>query len=129
MDDAEKTREAARSIRPYLRQLVPDDAESLDARIADLLNNPPGLDDDLLLLEALCSCDATRTWMADFLQNGIPPSLTRGFVGTVSEPVHVNIDKYACPFGDYNWYAVTVGDDIPVCPNHKTALQSVGPRK
>jgi len=129
MDDADKIREAARSIRPYLQQIAPEQAESLDAQLAGLLNNPPAVDDDLLLLEALTSFDATRAWTADFLQHGMPPALTRGFSGTVSEPVHVNIEKYSCPFGDYNWYAVTVGDDIPVCPNHKTALQSVGPRK
>jgi hypothetical protein len=124
MSDWEQIREIARSIRPHLRELVPEQAESLEARISELLNRQEQRQDELLL-ELLSAHEATREWVLSRLGQGAP-SATRAFSGTVGGPAGFELEVYSCPCGDYSWYVTGVGEEIPLCPNHKIALRYVG---
>jgi len=122
MNDPEQIRETARSIKPFLRELVPEHAELIDKRLSELLGRDEPQDE--LLLELLSAYPGTREWISSRLAQGTPGT-TRGFLGTIGAPAALQLEKYSCPGGDYNWYATSVGEEIPLCPNHNIPLQSV----
>ena len=125
MDD-DPILEAARSIRPYLSELVGDhDAELIDAELAELLaaaeDEPP---DTALLLDRLGSAPATAEWTATFLEGGYPPAVAGFFVRTdrVGElPGHgeapTGARKYVCPEGDFVWWR-RGAEPLRRCPTH-----------
>lgn len=125
--------EAARSIRPYLSELLDsEEAKTFDLELGELIaqaqQNPT--DTSKHILKQLSSQSTTRKWTVEFLRDKLPPEIERsyqpianpGTISTVSGLV-----KYACPFGDYVWYQRQVGETIPNCPTHKVPLEKVQP--
>jgi hypothetical protein len=135
--DEEGALEAARAIRPYLPRLVGPAADTLDRRIAELLNAARTEQ----VVAAVCSLlndnETTRDFLAEILSDAPhyrPPSLQPGnlagrssggsgykpLAGDFGSVLHVG--KYVCPQGDYVWYRPAVGAPIPVCPTHRFGL-------
>jgi hypothetical protein len=125
--------EAARAIRPYLRELVGPAADELDRGIADLLNAGPGEQVSVDVRSLLESDETTGDFLAEVLADAPhyrPPKLQPGYVrrgggyqalaGDVEPVLHTG--KYACPHGDYVWYRPAVGTPIPPCPTHGPIL-------
>ncbi|XZF60814.1 MAG: hypothetical protein ACSI46_17155 [Gloeotrichia echinulata DVL01] len=135
--------EAARSIRPYLSELLPAaEAEVIDQQLADLLaqaNTTQRIDN--LILELLAAQDVTREWIFRFLQDkqqpehlgtfhalpdprGMNALLDSGnFSDLPGSPSIVNTTKFVCPEGDYTWYRPRVGVKPPLCPTHHLRLK------
>jgi hypothetical protein len=124
--------DAARTVRPYLAELLPDEQERrrLDERIAALLsaaNN--GQEVTAALEEALSSPGIVRMWVADVRRDPLrrPPDLRPGRRGGTYTPMpgdigDIDAPKYRCPEGDYIWYRRHVGRQIPRCPTHGLGL-------
>ena len=117
--------EAARSIRPYLRELLPpSEAKAIDKELAKLLEKAStGESIKNQILELLRNQDSTREWLLDFLQDKQKPDNLRNFsplAGTISI---VKADKFVCPEGDYTWYRPRVGIEPPLCPTHNIPLE------
>jgi hypothetical protein len=126
MDDSEIF-EAARSIRPYLHILIPDEvvAGLVDRELAQHLNQAQsGKPNANVILGILCSHEATRQWVSEFLEQHQPPEVTRAFSfqPIVGNPVPVAAGKYVCPLGDYTWYRPAAGTPVPRCPTHVVTL-------
>ena len=118
--------EAARCIRPYLPALIPDEGASLmDRELAQHLNSAQGSQPNAnVILAILCSHDASRQWAYEFLQQLLPPEVTRAFTfqRPLGDPVPVAAGKYVCPLGDYTWYRLAAGTPVPPCPTHAVTL-------
>jgi hypothetical protein len=116
--------EAARSIRPYLSELLTAaQAEVIDQQLADLLaqaNTRQPIDN--LILELLAAPDATREWLSRFLQDKQQPEHLRSFSPLPGHGSIVNAAKFVCPQGDYTWYRPRVGIEPPFCPTHNLPL-------
>ncbi|BDH05551.1 hypothetical protein [Streptomyces seoulensis] len=134
--------EAARSIRPYLAELVgPVAAPPLDARLADALagmpRDPVAASEAVeRLREALFADPATRSFTEALLEDsprfrpvyvrpskgsrggdGPPPSAA-GDVGPIEA------ERFDCPQGnDYTWYREQVGSPVPECPTHSVPVE------
>ncbi len=117
----EEVLEGARSIRPYLTQLLGLDAEKVDKELAALLAQAKsGQKVDDRILELLKSYKATRDWMAEFLS---PQQISKGYQRLAGSSQATPMPKYVCPEGDdYDWYLHAVGDAIPTCPTHGVQL-------
>jgi hypothetical protein len=121
--------EAARSVRPYLNELVGADAPDVDAALADLLNNAEhDADTEHRLRMVLEAHDDTTTFLEDVLDDVPayrPPQvlskLTR-YTDMVGDSQPVSADKFACQRSDYVWYLPEVGVPIPRCPTHQCLL-------
>ena len=114
--DPEEVLECARSIRPFLPELLGTEAEPFDRQLAELLAQAnPGQQVDDQILELLKSHAKTRQWAAEFLS---PKEVTRGFDRLPGNMGSVSAQKYVCPQGDYVWYRRSVGIPIPICPSH-----------
>ncbi|MDZ8259935.1 hypothetical protein [Nostoc sp. ChiQUE01b] len=116
--------EAARSIRPYLSELLEDvKAKEIDQQIANLLAQAStGQSVDNLILELLSSQDATREWLSKFLQDKQQPEHERTFSPLPGHTSIVNAAKFVCPQCDYIWYRPRVGIEPPLCPKHNQPL-------
>jgi hypothetical protein len=124
---SENILDGARSIRPYLAELLEADAGVMDRELAGLLAlAQAGQNVDNRILELLARYEATRAWMAKFLRDKRPPDVERvynplpGGIG----PVPVSA-RYACPNGDYVWYRRAVNQPIGKCPTHHLPLLPV----
>lgn len=123
--------EAARSIRPYLAQLLnPEAAQTMDEQLSELLaqiqQEPTTVSQRILKL--LSSQENTREWIKKFLQDKVLPEIEKSYQPTLSpNPTPVSgLIKYACPInGDYVWYQRQVGEPIPNCSTHKIPLEQV----
>lgn len=119
-DDA--IHEAARSIRPYLPGLIPEDAEAVDKQLAQYLEALPEEKQNTrsLIIHSLRLHEATRDWLREFLKQQQPPEVSRAFSfqNPAGDPVPVAARKYACPQGDYSWYRMSAGTPVPACPTH-----------
>lgn len=119
--------EAARTIRLFLSELLSaEEAQIMDAQLAELLNQPNQEKIENLILEILCSYDSTREWINQFLESNSPLSIIeKSYQPTLSPyPYMVSgLIKYACPQGDYIWYQRQVGEPIPNCPTHHIPLE------
>ena len=117
--------EAARSIRPYLSELLPaPEAEALDQQLAHLLaqaNTRQPIDNQIL--ELLAGQDSTREWLSGFLQDKQQPESLRTFRPLPGHTSIVNAAKFVCPHGDYTWYRPRVGMEPPLCPTHNLPLE------
>jgi hypothetical protein len=123
--------EAARAIRPYLRDLVgPTKAGVLDRHIADLFTGLANGTTSAAQLRALLDQEEDTAWflgrvLADkprywppYQQSAHQRDMTR-VAGDVSQ---IEADRYACPEGDYVWYRPDVGTRIRDCPDHHIPL-------
>jgi len=117
--------EAARSIRPYLHALVEAEVAALiDSQLAALLASA-NLDQAVAnrILELLAAQDATREWLADFLQTQQEPERLRNWSPLPGRGSIVNAAKFVCPQGDYIWHRPRVGVEPPTCPTHNLPLE------
>jgi hypothetical protein len=131
--------EAARSIRPYLPELIGwTDAAYLDAALEELLNDSTHDEHTESQLRAVLeSHQETR----DFLEwvrtdpplyrplqvlcrlPGYGDAAGASYTGPPGDPGPVPADKSACPHGDYVWYRPEVGVPVPYCPTHHCQLE------
>ncbi|MFE4108544.1 hypothetical protein [Almyronema epifaneia] len=126
MYQAEDILDAARSIRPYLSELLtpnPTAAEQLDQKLAELLDqasqNPSAT---ILIQKQLRENAATREWVRQFLEDKQLPDENRSFQPLPGYPSIVKAAKFVCPQGDYTWYRPRVGIEPPPCPTHNLPL-------
>lgn len=121
--------EAARAIRPYLRDLVgPAEAGTFDRRIGDLLTGPA--DRAATALRALLEGHEDTAWFLDRVLADRPlyrppyqqTIAQRDITRPAGDPGGIGADRYICPTGDYVWYRPDVGTRIPNCPDHGVAL-------
>ncbi|GIG56012.1 hypothetical protein Lfu02_03840 [Longispora fulva] len=129
--------DVARSIRPYLDRLVGAGAAEFDQRLRALLVRArAGEDVDAELLALLTGSPATHAWAAAVLadERHRPPAdldlraadPAGGYAGLPHPhgggPVPAT--RYVCPVdGNYAWWRISVGEPVPVCPDHlDTAL-------
>jgi hypothetical protein len=123
--------EAARSVRPYLWELVGPDAPAVDAALAELLTDSD-VDEhtQYRLRNVLESHEATGIFLQRIREDTPahrPPQVlseqTKRYTTPAGDPSPVPADKFACPHGDYVWYQPEVGARVPPCPTHHCALQ------
>ena len=116
----ENVLEGARSIRPYLAELLGMNAEQVDQQLADLLARAEtGQEVDKQILELLKSDEETYYWIAEFLSE--PPE-SKGFQQLPGQGRTQQTQKYICPIGnDYTYYRRS-GESIKICPTHNVAL-------
>jgi hypothetical protein len=136
MNDDDGVRAAARTIRPYLAELIgADGTRVLDEQLAALLNDttdPAG--SAARLRELLEEADDTTSWflhavLADAPRYEPPYQLARsrrerGMASPAGDPTNpVLAPRYSCPRGgDYVWYRPDIGTPIPECPTHGVEL-------
>jgi hypothetical protein len=123
MDDA--IYEVARLIRPYLPKLVGSAAEAVDGELAALLARvAAGEDAGREIASVLSQYPAAHAWAAQALSDArrLPPDLQRtherGFQPLPGDGDVVDMEKYACRYGDFVWWRVFLDDDPPQCPTH-----------
>jgi hypothetical protein len=125
--------EAARAIRPYLRELVGPAAGELDGKVARLLNDgPEGAVDPVALWELLDATAATRAFVGAVLDDAPhyrPPAAQFDIRRSVYQkpPGEMNpvlyLAKYVCPHGDCAWYQLSSAASPPPCPTHGPGLR------
>jgi hypothetical protein len=123
--EEEDVRQAARAIRPYLRELLKSDeaASALDRRLAELLAEAQaGRSVKTALLMVLSDEEATRVWTREFLKDKIPPQVYRAWRRPPGDPIGVPAQRWICPQGDYDWYPSAKGELPPACPTHHVTL-------
>ena len=112
--------EGARTIRPFLPDLLGTEAEPVDQQLAELLGQAKaGQQDDQQILEILTSHPKTRSWIAEFLS---PEQASKGYQSLPGKPSAVSAPKYVCPEGDYTWFQRSAGTPVPSCPTHNCQL-------
>lgn len=112
--------EGGRSIRPFLPELLGNDAVQVDNQLAELLAQAKAEQQvDQQILEILKSYPDTRDWMAEFLSE---QQVSKGFEALPGKGQPISAPKYICPEGDYVWYRRVVGATIPTCPTHGVLL-------
>ncbi|WP_175437706.1 hypothetical protein [Streptomyces sp. WMMB 322] len=125
--------EAARAIRPYLRQLAGPAAQELDRQIADLLTETAEGNRAGRLRRLLDSNDSTGGFLVAVLHDAPefrPPYLQPEYQlrtsadtappGDAAPVLHSG--RFTCPNGDYTWYRPDVGTSVPECPTHHIPL-------
>ncbi len=122
MYDSRYLLEAAKSIRPFLEELLDSEAYAVDAQLANLIaryNMGESVDD--LIIQLLHSYDETREWIEQFFEDS-----PKRFSSLPGDPTVPSAPKYDCPLGkDYTWYRFDSSEPIPICPTHKIKLQLV----
>jgi hypothetical protein len=126
MYTSEDLLDAARSIRPFLGELLGPESRDVDDELAEYLARAQqGEKVDNLILELLRKHTQTRVWAEEFLQTKCPPDLVRTYEQPPGSSEPVLADKYRCPEGDYIWHRRNVAIPVPQCPTHRVALQPV----
>ena len=118
--------EAARSVRPYLNELVGPDAPNVDAALAELLTDAEcDEQSEYRLRMVLESHEETRIFLERVRDDAPayrPPQvlseLTTRYSGMAGVTGPVSADKFACPRGDFVWYRPEVRVPVPRCPTH-----------
>lgn len=126
---------AARAIRPYLADLVGQDAGLLDSQIANRLNGAADRPDAVIELRALLEGnEETRWFLREVLRDRPyhrPPYQQSRYLqrqsGGIASPAGdpgpiLHAGMYECTHGDYVWYRPDVGTPVPHCPTHQTPL-------
>jgi hypothetical protein len=121
---------AAREVRPFLRDLVGSESDAIDTSLARALLSSEA--DELRLDQidgAFRGNDALVAWLAQFVAGGATPPEVRGtvvrgghFSGLAGDPSPLSGARFACPKGDYVFYALRRGESIEPCPTHGLAL-------
>ncbi|MHC0066939.1 hypothetical protein ACWATR_29185 [Nostoc sp. UIC 10890] len=113
--------EGTRLIRPFLPELLGDDAVQVDRQLSELLAQAKaGQQVHDQIFEILKSYPDTDDWMAEFLSE---KPITKGFDPLPGKGQPISASKYRCPQGDdYSWYRRSVGTAIPNCPTHNVPL-------
>jgi hypothetical protein len=118
--------DVAKKIRPFLEELVEEEAPEYDRIIAGLIaDSRGGRDVTAPLTAVLTRSDATYAWVARVLEDGRrlpPPVLDRGFQQLPGHGEVIDAEKFECPDGDYVWYRMSIGDKVPFCPTHDRPL-------
>jgi hypothetical protein len=123
--------QAARAIRPYLGNLLADDAEDFDRRVSVHLNSIEDDGREARLSQLLASRPETQQWTARFLELGGPPQVyadqERVIPGTlgIGPDAPIPVQVFECPHGDCTWYQPRVGAEPPTCPDHGKLLPVV----
>jgi hypothetical protein len=114
---------AARAVRPFLADLVPQEAAIVDRELAStLLSNDP---DDVRLdriQSVFASHDSLIDWIGQFLAaDSTPPEVieivTRGdYRGLAGDPGPLPGTRFVCPNGDYEFHVLRRGQVIRPCP-------------
>jgi hypothetical protein len=124
--------DACRTIRPYLEELVGDEAASYDRQIARLLADAQAgahVDDELSAV--LLRSEAIHSWVAKVLEDELhrPPDLqptselgNEGYQPLGGTPSPTAADKFCCREGDFVWWRRSVGASMPDCPTHHITL-------
>ncbi len=128
---------ATHAIRPYLSALVgPADAAQLDTQLADALTHPDPTQAAAELDRLLRARPQTWAFLHAVLDDAPhyrPPTLdqeaqrvthsSRG-VALAGDSGVVDADRFICPEPgcDYAWHRPSVGDTVPPCTEHATAL-------
>lgn len=108
--------EGARSIRPYLPDLLGAAAAECDRQIANLLaqaQQDQSVNAQILTL--LKSHPKTKQWLSEFLA---AKASSKGYEQLPGSSGAVSTQKYVCPQGDYVWYQRSAGIPVPTCPTH-----------
>ncbi|MFB4285512.1 hypothetical protein ACBJ59_60370 [Nonomuraea sp. MTCD27] len=124
--------EAARTVRPYLPDLIGDAAPQVDQEICRLLDAArAGADVAFELNATLSQTMALHLWKEEVLADELhrPPELqsrtVRRSAGRPSPGDGEDIDatKYVCPVErDYIWWRQSPGDQVKLCPDHEVPL-------
>lgn len=133
MQNREDILEAARSLRPLLKQFIGEAAEEFDQKLAALLAASPNKKVDNQILELVAQHDCTREWMKEFLEikrssNSVQRDemmwifISRYFAPLPGDPAPIPASRFECPQGDYVWYQPSAGAMPPECPTHQQAL-------
>lgn len=129
--DDEGVLEAARAIRPYLRDLLgPEEAAAADRELARILADGLSDPETAIQAEAVMDRHEDTAWFLRRVVGDSPayrppwqqPAITRGITSPAGDPGFINADRYTCPYGDYVWYRPAVGTPTPNCPDHRVAL-------
>ncbi|MEU1183845.1 hypothetical protein ABZ464_40725 [Streptomyces sp. NPDC005820] len=120
--------EAARAIRPYLEELVGEDAAAYDGALGRLLADAhEGLDVDAPLSALLSSNEDISVWIGmvrhDPLRRPPEHQPIRGYGDLPGPGEPVSAERYVCPGGDFVWYRPTAGVPVPACPDHGAVLK------
>lgn len=131
LTDEEVVLEAARTIRPFLDDLLaPDAAAETDGALAALLaaagDREPVHEE---ILRCFRAAPATRRWWLDFVGSGLPPEVRLAAAPTRADiPGRGEIvppPRYVCPVnGDYVWYRLSAIRPVPLCRTHNVRLQA-----
>jgi hypothetical protein len=118
--------DVARTIRPYLEELVGEEAAGYDQEISRLLTaSLAGTNVDDELMSVLVRSDEVQSWAAQVLEDDLhrPPELQPvdelGYepLPTPQGPP-TEAEKFCCPSGDYVWWRRFVGAPMRTCPDH-----------
>ena len=113
--------EAARSIRPYLGDLLGPAAVTVDVELAELLAAAATSPVDDRILRRLRANRATLNWTAAFLELGLPPDAApppERYAGLLGRGEAVPATRFTCPVGDFSWYRRLASQLPPKCPTH-----------
>jgi len=119
-------------IRPYLQELVGDEAAKVDGRLSTLLKEAAaGAAVEESISDLLYSFAATRDWTAQVLgdEQLRPPELQhvveRSYSPLPGEGEPIPAQKFVCPLdANYVWWRRSVGTAVPKCPDHNVQLVS-----
>jgi hypothetical protein len=126
--------EAARAVRPYLDDLVPDRAEFLDSQVGALLEREHADRAGAVagLAELFSSEPDLRDWIAALLADpqlrppdvaqADEPAATKSYQSLAGDQQPVPAARYACPRGERVWYRRSQGQPVPRCPEHDLAF-------
>ncbi|MFB9903068.1 hypothetical protein [Allokutzneria oryzae] len=113
----ERVVDAAKAIRPYLPDMLGEDAERFDLLVSGLLAQAEADPDETALrLEQLLSMPpVTARWLERVLADDQlrPPELQQ----------HPQLGRFECPGKDFVWYPRIVGQRAPICPTHGRPLR------
>jgi hypothetical protein len=122
--------EAARAVRPYLDEIVHDQAALLDTQIGALLErehaDPAGAAAGLA--ELFSSKPDLHDWIAALLADpqlrppdvaqADEPAATKSYQSLAGDQQPVTAARYACPRGERVWYRRSQGQQVLRCPEH-----------
>jgi hypothetical protein len=124
--------EAARAIRPYLKDLIDDPAVAgnLDRRIAEQFTDQADQAATASRLRVLLEKQEDTAWFMNRVLTDKPhyrppyhqPAYQRDIVSPAGDFGLIEADRYVCPAGDYVWYRPDIGTPVPDCPDHHIPL-------
>ena len=118
-----KLLEAAKTIRPFLPQLLDDQAQEMDQQLADLIIRcQAGEPLENQITSLLAGHNSTRKWMREYLDTDASQTRSRGYNPLPGIP-KIDAPRYVCPEGDYIWHHIDSSDPIPECPTHNCPLR------